>query len=146
MTNSTKWRLYDTHRYPIQAKSQHAQLDVKVLHETEDLLRRMMLHPEAIAFLNGEHSALCAFEQKSEFRNDDFSLLSKVMVHCHQEKVQFARLDLIQVYPERRARLQKEALLAAIDFHLISSFFNPRDIQLARKSGVLPQRNFTISP
>lgn len=68
------------------------------------------------------------------------------MVHCHQEQVQFARLDLIQLYPERRAMLQREALLAAIDFHLISSFFNPRYIQLARKTGALPERDFTISP
>lgn len=68
------------------------------------------------------------------------------MVHCHQEKVNFARLDLIQLHPERRSELQHEALMASIDFHLISSFFNPRDIQMARKAGVLPQRDFTYSP
>ena len=67
------------------------------------------------------------------------------MVHCHQEKVNFARLDLMQIHPERRAKLQHEALIAAIDFHLISSFFNPRYIQMARKAGVLPQRDFTLS-
>lgn len=62
MTDSTKWRLYDTHRYPIEAKSPYAQLSMEVLHETEDLLGRMILHPEALAFLHGDRSALNTFE------------------------------------------------------------------------------------
>ncbi len=60
--NQTKWRLYDTHRYPIEGKSPYAQLSMQVLHETENLLGRMMEYAEALVFLNGELTALSAFE------------------------------------------------------------------------------------
>lgn len=59
---NTIWRLYDTHRYPTEGKSPFAQLDIEVLHKTQDLLGSMIHHPEALAFLHGEHLALSAFE------------------------------------------------------------------------------------
>lgn len=127
-------------------KSPYSQLGYEILRKTENVLIKMTWYTEGVHALHGDFAALQYLSKHSAFDWEDFSLIEKVLLTAHQDTVQFARLDLMQLHPEKKNLLQREALIAAIDYHLISSFFNPRYVEVARQKGLLPERSFTFSP
>jgi len=56
------------------------------------------------------------------------------------DHINFARLDLIELYPERVAELRASAYQAAVEFHMLEPILGANSIQTARAEGLLPNR------
>lgn len=71
----------------------------------------------------------------------DLERFIRLMVFVQSDQVNFARLDLLELYPERAKELRLESYKSAVEFHILETLIGSNHIQTARSEGLLPNRS-----
>jgi len=103
------------------------------------VLKTLLSTPEGIGLIRGEADALNHLPAHSSSEVTD--IFYDALLTARTETVQFMRMDLLELHPERREELVLCATKACIEYHILIPFLEPEILDKIRALGLIPDRS-----
>lgn len=141
-----KWRLYDTHRFPINTKSPHHYLPEQEKQLVSRMVQIFITCPQHEEILFWGNSVTQIFWENTDFLNyydlsyENLETFEKIISTCRKDSINFIRFDLVELAPEKLEAYKVSAYTASVEHHLFEIFLNKNILAQAKEQGFFRDR------